>query len=96
MFIFGHNTGIKVVNNQAYKAFNHLKDLTVGDTIRVQSIDGEYNYKVTSVTLVDSTQSWVTFSNDTNMLTLSTCDVFGQKQDRYVVQATFIKSLSLQ
>ena len=96
MFIFGHNTGIRVVNNQAYKAFNHLKDLVAGDMIRVQSIGGEFNYKVISVSLVDSAKSWVTFADDTNMLTLSTCDVFGQKQDRYVVQATFIKSLSLQ
>ena len=96
MFIFGHNTGIKVVNNQAYKAFNNLKNLEVGDTVRVQSIDAEYNYKITSVKLLDSLQAWVTFSNDKNMLTLSTCDVFGQKQDRYVVEATFIKSISLQ
>lgn len=96
MFIFGHNTGIRVVNNQAYKAFNHLKDLAVGDVIRVQSLGYEYNYKVSSVSLKDSSEAFVTFSNDKNMLTLSTCDVFGQKQDRYVVEATFIKSIPLE
>ncbi len=95
MFIFAHNTGIKIVNNQAYKAFNHLKNLAAGDTIRVQSTDAEYIYTVTSVKLVDSSQSWVTFSNDRNMLTLSTCDVFGEKQDRYVVEATFSQSIPL-
>jgi LPXTG-site transpeptidase (sortase) family protein len=95
MFIFAHNTGIKIVNNQAYKAFNHLKNLTGGDTIRVQSNDKEYMYAVTKVTLVDSNQSWVTFSDTKNMLTLSTCDVFGQKQDRYVVEAIFVKSTPL-
>jgi LPXTG-site transpeptidase (sortase) family protein len=96
MFIFGHSTGIRVVNNQAYKAFNNLKDVEIGDTIRIQSIDKEYNYKVTSVSMVDSEEAWVTFSQDKNMVTLSTCNVFGQKQDRYVVEAIFVKSIDLQ
>lgn len=95
MLIFGHNTGIRVVNNQAYKAFNHLKDLAVGDPIRVQSNGYEYNYKVSSVTLKDSSEAFITFSDAKNMLTLSTCDVFGQKQDRYVVEATFVKVIPL-
>jgi LPXTG-site transpeptidase (sortase) family protein len=96
MFVFGHSTGIRVVNNQAYKAFNDLKQLEVGDIVRIQSVDREYNYKVTAVSLMDSNQAWVTFSNDKNMVTLSTCDVFGQKQDRYVVEATFVKSVALE
>jgi LPXTG-site transpeptidase (sortase) family protein len=96
MFIFGHSTGIRVVNNQAYKAFNNLKNVEIGDTVRIQSIDKEYNYKVTSVSMVDSEDAWVTFSDDKNMVTLSTCNVFGQKQDRYVVEAVFIKSISLE
>ncbi|MCC2630859.1 MAG: Sortase domain, partial [Candidatus Paceibacter sp.] len=58
--------------------------------------DKEYNYKVTSVSMVDSEDAWVTFSDDKNMVTLSTCNVFGQKQDRYVVEAVFIKSISLE
>ncbi len=95
MFIFGHSTGIKVVNNQAYKAFNNLKELEKGDVIHIQSNDNSYNYKVTSVRLVDSTEALVTFSDDSNMLTLSTCNVFGQKQERYVVEAVFIKSIAL-
>jgi len=95
MFIFGHSTGIKVVNNQAYKAFNNLKELEKGDVIHIQSNDNSYNYKVTSVKLVDSNEALVTFSDDRNMLTLSTCNVFGQKQERYVVEATFIKSIAL-
>jgi LPXTG-site transpeptidase (sortase) family protein len=95
MFIFGHSTGIRVVNNQAYKAFNNIKDLEVGDVILVQSIDTQYNYKVTKVSLVDSNVAMVDFSKNTDMLTLSTCDVFGKKQDRYVVEAVFVKSTTL-
>jgi LPXTG-site transpeptidase (sortase) family protein len=96
MFIFGHSTGIRVVNNQAYKAFNHLKDLAIGDIVRIQSAGTEYNYKVTSVSLVDSNQALVSFSDDKDMVTLSTCNVFGEKQERYVVEATYIKSVALE
>jgi LPXTG-site transpeptidase (sortase) family protein len=95
MFIFGHSSGIRVVNNQAYKAFNNLKELRIGDVIQVQSAENQYNYKVTSVKLVDSSEALVTFSDDKNMLTLSTCNVFGQKQERYVVEAIYIKSVAL-
>jgi LPXTG-site transpeptidase (sortase) family protein len=96
MFIFGHSSGLRVINNQAFKAFNNLKDLTIGDTIQIHSANKGYNYKVTSVSLVDDDEALVTFSNDKNMLTLSTCNVFGQKQERYVVEAQFVKSIDLE
>lgn len=95
MFLFGHSTGIRVVNNQAYKAFNRLNQMDLGDTIKVQSENVEYLYEVVSVSLVDSDEKLVDFSKNKNMLTLSTCDVFGEKQERYVIEARFIKSLSL-
>lgn len=92
MFLFGHSTGIRIVNNQAYKTFNHLNQLAIGDIIRVQSVDREYTYSVTSVSLVNSDEELVSFSQKKNMLTLSTCNVFGQKEERFVVEALFIKS----
>ncbi len=95
MFLFGHSTGIRIVNNQAYKAFNHLNQMALGDTISVQSSDTEYTYSVTSVALIDSDEKLVDFSKNKDMLTLSTCDVFGEKQERYVVEAKFISSRKL-
>jgi LPXTG-site transpeptidase (sortase) family protein len=91
MFIFGHSTGLAVVRNQAYKTFNGLKNLQVGDIIKVYGSSGVYTYQVTSVTLVDASQALVELGGDKNMLTLSTCNTFGQKQERYVVTASFIK-----
>lgn len=90
MFIFAHSTGIKVVNNQAYKTFNGLKDLTVGDMIKVYGESKIYQYKVTSVRLVDSHEALVTFDTTGSRLTLSTCNTFGAKTERYVVEADFI------
>jgi len=89
MFIFGHSTGIQVVQNQAYKAFNGLKSLQVGDTIKVSGATQTYVYRVTSVNLVDKDQALVEFDQNKNMLTLSTCNTFGAKEDRYVVEADF-------
>lgn len=90
MFIFGHSTGLRVVNNQAFKAFNGLKDLRAGDLITVHSDTKTYKYSVTSVVLVDEDEALVKFGNTKNMLTLSTCNTFGQKSERYVVQADLI------
>jgi LPXTG-site transpeptidase (sortase) family protein len=95
MFIFGHSTGLRVVNNQAFKAFNHLKDLNIDDEIKIQSATKEYIYKVISVTLTDSDKGLVDLSSKKNMLTLSTCNVFGEKQERFVVEAIFVRTQSL-
>ncbi len=91
MFIFAHSTGIKIVNNQAYKAFNNLDKLNIGDVIKVQSATKVYTYKVTSVRLADSSEQFVNLQTNKNMLTLTTCDVFGEKQQRFVVEAEFVQ-----
>jgi LPXTG-site transpeptidase (sortase) family protein len=90
MFIFGHSTGFAVVHNQAYKTFNNLKNLVRGDLIKVSSASKTYTYVVSSVTLVDQNQALVEFSNKKNMLTLSTCNTFGAKGERYVVEADYL------
>ena len=91
MFIFGHSTSIAVVHNQAYKTFNGLKDLKSGDLVKVYGETRTYIYRVTSVTLVDQNKALVEFGNSKNMLTLSTCNTFGAKSERYVVEADLIQ-----
>jgi LPXTG-site transpeptidase (sortase) family protein len=93
MFIFGHSTGIAVVHNQAYKTFNGLKNLAAGDLIKVYSASNIYTYQVSSVRLVDQNEALVEFDNTKNMLTLSTCNTFGQKGERYVVEADYFGGL---
>jgi LPXTG-site transpeptidase (sortase) family protein len=89
MFIFGHSTGLAVVRNQAYKTFNNLGKLKVGDQIFVYSGDKKYVYQVTAVTMEPASEVEINFSNTKNMLTLSTCNVFSAKEDRYIVTADF-------
>jgi sortase (surface protein transpeptidase) len=42
---------------------------------------------------VDQTRALVEFDNNKNMLTLSTCNTFGAKSERYVVEADYLDFL---
>ncbi|MCX6717857.1 MAG: sortase [Candidatus Taylorbacteria bacterium] len=87
VFLFGHSTGYKIVNNQAYKTFNGLKNLKAGDLISVFSDKNEYIYKVLNVKLEGADETLVKFGSTGKKLTLSTCNTFGAKSERYVVEA---------
>ncbi|MFH0755535.1 MAG: sortase [bacterium] len=89
IFIFGHSTGIKFVNNQAYKTFNGLENLKKDDEIFVFSEKYKYIYKVSSVKTVNADKELIKF-NKNKTLTISTCDNFSEKSNRYVVEAEFV------
>lgn len=90
MFIFGHSTGFSIVQNQAYKVFNNIKKAKEGSEVFVYAGKNIYIYKVTSVKEVNKDNTLVTFdSKGPARLTLSTCDSFGSKSDRFVVEAVF-------
>jgi sortase A len=93
MLLFGHSTRFREVKNDAFQAFNRLEELRIGDTIKVKSGGGEYIYKVTLVSQVSSDKALVNFRTGEKMITLSTCDSFGSKQDRIVVEAKFIGTI---
>lgn len=95
IFIFGHSTGIKVVNNQAFKTFNGLRNLKEGDLIYVYSEKYEYIYKVTSIKMESSEEALVKFNTNSKKLTLSTCSHFGEKSNRDVVESEFVSKKSI-
>ena len=90
VFIFGHSTSLAVVHNQAYKTFVGLKNLKQGDKISVFSDNNEYIYSVTSVRMDKASNIEVVFDVKNRMLTLTTCNTFAAKEDRYIVQAQFV------
>ncbi|MBX4198004.1 sortase [Candidatus Parcubacteria bacterium] len=94
-FLFGHSSSLKVINNQAYKIFTKVRELNVNDKIRVQSAGKEYVYKVTAFSLVESDEAFVDLTSTRNMITLVTCNVFGQKEERFIVEASFVSSRTL-
>ncbi len=95
VFIFGHNTRLAVVNNQGFKAFNGLRDLKEGDLIDIYSDKTVFSYRVNSVKLEGADKVLVVFDTSVHKLTLSTCDTFGAKSDRYVVEAEYIGKKAL-
>lgn len=90
IFVFGHSSYLPIVNNKAYKAFNDIQKLKVGDEIEISASGGvKYIYSVEKVELVDADEELIDLSKPGRRLTLSTCNVFGQKSDRWVVDAVF-------
>ncbi|MDQ3014382.1 MAG: sortase [bacterium] len=94
-FLFGHSSSLKVINNPAYKIFTRVRELNVNDRIKVQSAGKEYVYKVTMISLVDSVDGYIDLSGTRNMITLVTCNVFGAKEERFIVEAEFVSSRAL-
>lgn len=88
VFLFGHSSGLPVVHNQNFKAFNGLKDLTQGDLIEVESDGYTHVYRVATVRLTRAEEALVSFDTQGGArLTLSSCNTFGEKEERWVVEA---------
>ena len=94
VFIFGHNTGLPAIN-QAYKTFNGLRNVKAGEQIEIDSATTRYLYTIDSLDLVNSDTAYVTVSATDNELIVATCNVFGAKEQRYVVHAAFTSSSPL-
>lgn len=90
VYLFGHQSYLPVVHNQAFKAFNGLQNLKSGDEIDVFSATTKYQYRVRSVELVDASDTDIALDSRTPTLILTTCDSFGTKSQRYEVQADLI------
>ena len=69
--------------------------LNIGDVIRVFGKDGIYEYSVIGMSLAKADEALVTFGTDKRMLTLSTCNTFGKKEDRFVVTAIFVRHIAI-
>lgn len=90
--LFGHSSYLPIVRNQAYKAFNGIQKLVPGALVTVYSSSTVYTYRVKSVTKESAESAGIPLSVTGRVLTLSTCDSFGEKTDRFVVVADFVES----
>lgn len=90
MLIFGHSSYLPVVKNKAYRAFNKLHTLSVGEVVHVDSTTHRYTYRVNSVFLKEADQIRVEFTASVPTLTLATCNTFGDKEERWVVTAVLL------
>ena len=92
ILILGHSSYLPTVHNQNFKAFNGIQKLVWGDTIRVRSEEREYVYQVEKVYQAKASDVAVPIANTGARLTLATCDSFGSKDDRFIVEARLLYS----
>ncbi|OGG86089.1 hypothetical protein A2392_01350 [Candidatus Kaiserbacteria bacterium RIFOXYB1_FULL_46_14] len=95
ILILGHSSYLKNVFNKNFQAFNGIQNLNWGDTIRVKSGDTEYIYKVDRVYKAEASEVNVKTGGDEHKLTLVTCNSFGAKEDRFIVEATLSSKKAL-
>ncbi len=95
ILILGHSSYLPNVLNKNFQAFNGIQKLSWGDTVRVQSIDTEYIYRVDRVYEAKASEVTVPMSDDKAKLTLATCDSFGSTDDRFILEATLVKTVQL-
>jgi LPXTG-site transpeptidase (sortase) family protein len=96
IFIFGHSTGYRTVNNALFKAFNGIQNLEEGSVIELHGKGKIHIYQVTKVTKADANEALVDLKVESGerKLTLSTCDSFGKKTSRFVVEAAFLSEFA--
>ncbi len=95
ILILGHSSYLKNVFNKNYQAFNGIQNLKWGDTITLSSSDMEYTYRVDRVYEAKASAVMVPTKASQAKLTLATCDTFGAKEDRFIVEATLISKKPL-
>lgn len=97
ILLFGHSSFLPIVRNPAYKALNGVMDLKKGDMISVYSERAEYRYRVNKITLAEAGEILVDLrKTGGKRLTISTCNSFGAKEERYVAEAEFVGSYLLE
>lgn len=77
--------------------FRGLKDIQVGDEIKIQTTRGLENYAVTSIVIIDKNDISILKPTTEKTLTIVTCYPFyfvGHAPKRYIVKASLIKPLA--
>jgi len=90
MLLFGHSSFLPIVRNSNFKAFNKLDDLKIGSRVSLFSDTHEFIYEVNSVLEADAENALVVFESNKREITLSTCNSFGDLDDRFVVKGELV------
>ena len=91
VIIFGHSSYLPFVNTR-YKTFDGIQKLKRGNRIVVFSKKRAYVYAVDTVSKKNTKSAAIPLAVSGKELTLSTCDSFGTKSDRFVVTARLVDS----
>jgi LPXTG-site transpeptidase (sortase) family protein len=87
VFILGHSSYLPTVLNKNFQAFNGIQDLAWGDKIEVTSEGYVLTYEVEKVYKAKAADVTIPVADTGARLTLATCNSFGSKDDRFIVEA---------
>ncbi len=87
VFILAHSSYLPNVINKHFQAFNGIENLEWGDTIEVVSAGHRHIYEVEKVYKANAADTTVPIEGTGPRLTLATCNSFGSKDDRFIVEA---------
>ena len=94
---FPGNVGNVVIAGHRDSFFRRLRDVSVGDDVLIDTTEGHFQYRVTSMQVVKTQDLSVLDQTDDATLTLITCYPFwvlGPAPDRYVVRAALVANAS--
>lgn len=93
--ILGHSSYLPNVMNKNFQALNGIQKMKWGDTVELESDGTLYIYRVEKV--YQAKASGVTIPTDVKgkRLTLVTCNSFGSKEDRFIVEAKLLSEKAL-
>lgn len=91
VFILGHSSYLPTVLNKNFQAFNGIQNLKFGDTVRLQADKFEYVYRIDKVYRTQAADTTVPIAGASQRLILATCNSFGSKDDRYIVEAELLE-----
>ena len=91
VFILGHSSYLPTVINKNFQAFNGIQDLKWGDTVTLTADKYILTYEVEKVYKARAEDVTVPIAGTGPRLTLATCNSFGNKDDRYIVEAKRVK-----
>ena len=87
VFILGHSSYLPSVINDNFQAFNGIQNLAWGDLIEVTSEGYVLTYEVEKVYKAKAADVTIPVVDTGARLTLATCNSFGSKDDRFIVEA---------
>lgn len=95
VLILGHSSYLPNVMNKNFQALNGIQKLKWGDIIEVESAGTKYTYRVEKVYQAKATGITIPTDVSGKRLTLVTCNSFGSKEDRFIVEAKLLSEKTL-
>jgi LPXTG-site transpeptidase (sortase) family protein len=95
VLILGHSSYLPNVMNKNFQALNGIQKMKWGDIVELDSDGTRYTYRVEKVYKEQASDVVIPTEVKGERLTLVTCNSFGSKEDRFIVEAKLLNQKPL-